>query len=245
MSILSKPFLPETRVKTVLMSYIEQEGRTALEKLGIDVITANPHNNLSVHVAHHPDMQFLHLKDNKCVVIDKSTSFLSKLKNLGFSIIEAENNYGKEYPFDIGLNVVILNGCVIGKTDYIDGQVKKELQDYKFINVSQGYTKCSVCIVNEHSLITEDESIYRKLKNNFDVLKIESNCVELKGYNYGFFGGCTGLIHKNLLAINGELKYHKSCNDIISFLKYRNVNFIELKAGSLCDIGSILPLEEQ
>ncbi len=228
----------------MIMSYVEQEGRATLEKLGVKVITTKPHINLPMQVAHHPDMQFLHIKDDKCVVIDKNMDFLSKLKNIGFSIIEAENNYSQEYPFDIGLNCIVLNGHVIGKIDYIDNCIKTELQNYKFINVSQGYTKCSVCIVDEHSLITEDESIYKKLKNDFDVLKIESNNVELKGYNCGFFGGCTGLIDKNLLAINGELKYHKSCKNITAFLKHRNVEFIELKAGNLTDIGSILPLEE-
>ncbi len=226
------------------MSYIEQEGRATLDKLDVDVVTVKPHSNLPMQAAHHPDMQFLHIKGNKCIVIDKNIDFLSKLENIGFSVIEAENHYSREYPFDIGLNCVILNGCVIGKIDYIDTRIKRELSDYKFINVSQGYTKCSVCIVDEHSLITEDESIYKNLKNDFDVLKIESNCIELKGYNCGFFGGCTGLIDKNLLAINGELKYHKSCNDIVSFLKHRNIEFIELKAGNLIDIGSIVPLEE-
>ena len=226
------------------MSYVEQEGRSSLEKLGIEVIPVKPHNTLPMQVAHHPDMQFLHLENNKCVVIDKNIDFLLKLKNIGFSVLVAENSYSQKYPFDIGLNCVILNGYVIGKTEYIDSCVKAELKDYKFIKVSQGYTKCSVCIVDEHSLITEDESIYKNLKNEFDVLKIESNCVELKGYNCGFFGGCTGLIDKNLLAINGELKYHKSYSNIVSFLKHRNVEFVELKAGNLTDIGSIVPLEE-
>lgn len=226
------------------MSCMEQEGRTTLEKLGIQVVSVKPYSNLPIHVSHHPDMQFLHIKDNTCVVINKNVDFLSKLKNIGFSVIEAQNDYRAEYPYDIGLNCVLLRDCVIGKIDYIDTSIKSALKDYKFINVSQGYTKCSVCIVDEHSLITEDESIYKKLKNDFDVLKIESNCVELKGYNCGFFGGCTSLIDKNLLAINGELKYHKSYKDITAFLKYRNVDFIELKAGNLSDIGSILPLEE-
>ena len=58
------------------MSYTEQEGRHTLEKLGIEVVTVEPHNNLPTQVAHHPDMQFLHIKDNKCIVIDKNTSFL-------------------------------------------------------------------------------------------------------------------------------------------------------------------------
>ena len=245
MGIISTPLIPENRVKTVLMSCVEKEGSATLEKMGVKVIETESNTALPEPVAHHPDMLFLHLKENLCAVINKKQSFVSNLEDIGFSVIEAKNRYYNEYPHDIGLNCLILGKAVIGNIAYIDSLVKETLNDYKFINVSQGYTKCSVCVVNEHSIITEDESIYNALKNNFDVLKIESGFVDLKGYNCGFFGGCTGLIDKNLLAVNGELKYHKSNTEIIKFLKERNVDILEIKKGNLTDIGSILPLEEK
>lgn len=228
-----------------MMSYVEEEGSKTLENMGIQVIKTQPHPCLSKPVAHHPDMIFSYIKENTCVVNDKNQSFVSSLKNIGFSILEAKNNYSEKYPNDIGLNCVIINDTVIGNIEFIDAVIKEQLSNYNFINVSQGYTKCSICIVNEHSLITEDESIYKSLKNQFDVLKIESGCVELKGYNCGFFGGCTGLIDKNLMAVNGELKYHKSNKQIIDFLRYRSIDVTELKKGNLTDIGSIIPLEEK
>ena len=244
MAIISTPWIPKSQIKSVLMSCMESEGDKTLENNGIKVIKTQPSPRLANPVSHHPDMLFLHLKENICVVNDKNHPFVSSLKNIGFSVIEAKNSYSERYPKDIGLNCVILNDMVIGNIDHIDDVVKEHLQNYQFINVSQGYTKCSICIADEHSLITEDESIYKTLKNQFDILKIESNSVELKGYNYGFFGGCTGLIDKNVMAINGELKYHKSCRQIISFLRYRNIDILELKRGNLVDIGSIIPLEE-
>ena len=120
-----------------------------------------------------------------------------------------------------------------------------EENNIKIINVNQGYCKCSICLINQNSIITEDQSICNALKDKFDVLKINSGYVQLKGYNYGFFGGCTGLIDKNTLAINGEIKYHKDKDEMISFLKERNVQLVELKSGYLEDIGSIIPLREE
>ena len=243
--MILKPFIPQNRVNAVLMSCEEKQGSATPQKLGIKVIETQPSEKLAPQVAHHPDMLFLHLKENLCVVIDKDLPFVSKLKAIGFTVFEGRNQYSRKYPHDIGLNCLILNNTVIGNIANIDNLVKELLSDHKFINVSQGYTKCSVCIINEHSLITEDESIYKALKNEFDVLKIDSGFVDLKGYNCGFFGGCTGLIDKNLLAVNGELKFHKSHKEIREFLKHRNVDILELKTGNLTDIGSILPLEEK
>ena len=227
------------------MSHTEKEGSACLENLGIRVIRANSSPDLALPVAHHPDMLFLHLKEKCCVVIDKKLSFVDNLEKIGFSVLQAKNSYNSKYPYDVGLNCLILNNKVIGNIDYIDSCIKERLNDYEFINVTQGYTKCSVCVIDEHSIITEDESIYKTLKNEFDVLKIDSGCVELKGYNYGFFGGCTGLIDKNVLAINGELQSHKSHRAIREFLKSKNVDILEIKKGKLTDIGSILPLEEK
>lgn len=239
------PLIPKKRVNSVLISHTEKEGSSVLEKMGITTIRTQSSSLLANPVAHHPDMLFLHLKGNICVVIDKNLPFVSMLENIGFTVLQAKNNYSERYPHDIGLNCLILGNTVVGNIEHIDKTIKEQLAEYNFINVSQGYTKCSVCVVNEHSLITEDESIHKALRNDFDVLKIDSGCVELNGYDYGFFGGCTGLIDKNILAVNGEVKYHKSYKDILGFLKHRNVDILELKTGNLKDIGSILPLEEK
>ena len=245
MGIISKPFIPEKSVKTILMSCEEKEGSATLQKLGIKVINTQPSPKLASPVAHHPDMLFLQLDSKTCVVIEKDLPFVSDVKEIGFTVIEAKNHYSSIYPNDIGLNCLILDKTVVGNIANIDEAVKEQLYDYKFVNVSQGYTKCSTCVINEHSLITEDESIYKTLKKDFDVLKIDSGFVDLKGYNCGFFGGCTGLIDKNLLAVNGELKFHKSHKEIMSFLKDRDIDILELRKGNLTDIGSILPLEEK
>ena len=70
------------------------------------------------------------------------------------------------------------------------------------INVSQGYSKCSLCIVNENSVITEDDGIAEVLKrHNMDVLKISAGDVLLSGLDYGFLGGLL------TLALIGTLDY--------------------------------------
>ena len=78
-----------------------------------------------------------------------------------------------------------------------------------------------------------------------DVLKIKKGDVKLQGMNYGFFGGATGKLSPDILAINGQLRYNSDKDIIISFLRNHNVHIVELKSGQVEDIGGVLPLLEE
>ena len=56
----------------------------------------------------------------------------------------------------------------------------------------------------------------------------------------GFIGGASGLLEKNLLAFNGDIKMHHDSEIIIDFCKNVHVDTICLNSGKLKDIGSIL-----
>lgn len=247
MSFIKNPNFPDKKVSHVLISHYALEAQKALKKLKITPILTDNCELFDNPVQSHPDMLFIHLKNNKCIVQRSSTDLVKKMSKLGFEVFLTKNNYTSSYPNDIGLNSTFIGNYLIGRVESID----KVLLDFalqnniKLINVNQGYSKCSICVVDENSIITEDESIYKTLKSKLDILKIESGSVLLNGYNYGFLGGCTGLINKNLLAINGEIKTHKNYNQISAFLKERKVEIISLKPGALEDIGSIIPIIEE
>ncbi len=113
------------------------------------------------------------------------------------------------------------------------------------IPVKQGYTKCSICIADENSIITDDESIFKSAQNYFDdILLISKGSVRLKEMNYGFIGGCTGKIDKNKIAFNGRIESHDDHNLIIDFLDRHNITAVELLNDRLTDIGSIIPVCE-
>ena len=63
------------------------------------------------------------------------------------------------------------------------------------VNVSQGYAKCSTCVVGEDAIITYDRGIAKAADAaGMDVLVIEPGHVDLPGYDTGFIGGASGLV---------------------------------------------------
>ncbi len=246
MKILKTPNLPKNKVSHVLISSDALISQNSLKKLDIIPILSNKCQLFDKPIQSHADMSFLHIKDNKCIVQESNDELVKKITNIGFDVYKTKNKYSNVYPNDVGINFAIIGNYLIGRLKSIDKTLLELCEEERFeiIDVNQGYSKCSICIIDENSIITEDESIYKALKNKIDVLKIDSNSVILKGYNYGFLGGCAGLISKKTLAINGDIKTHKNYSNILNFITNRDVNFISLKSGYLEDIGSILPLIE-
>lgn len=114
------------------------------------------------------------------------------------------------------------------------------------IPVKQGYSKCSICVVNESAVITDDESVFAAAGNFLnDVLFVSKGSIGLKGYNYGFIGGCSGKISDNKIAFNGRIESHTDSNQIIDFLQKHSVEPVELTNSKLLDIGGILPLMQR
>ena len=109
------------------------------------------------------------------------------------------------------------------------------------IDVPQGYTKCSIVIVDEDSVITCDQGIADVLAGYPDlaVLKVDPGHVRLDGYPYGFIGGTSGRIG-NELIFNGNLGAHPNFAAIVDFIESRGVTPKWFPEYQLTDIGSIL-----
>ena len=73
---------------------------------------------------------------------------------------------------------------------------------------------------------------------------VRKGSVKLKGFDYGFIGGCCGKIAEDTVAFCGNLKTHSDWLKIESFMKERGVYPLCLASGELIDIGSILPITE-
>ena len=117
--------------------------------------------------------------------------------------------------------------------------------DYIIINVKQGYSRCSICVINENSIITDDKSIFTAAGNFLnDAELISKGSILLNGYNYGFIGGCCGKLSKNEIGFNGMIESHKDYKKIIDILSRNNIKCTELCKTRLTDIGGIIPLTE-
>ena len=133
-----------------------------------------------------------------------------------------------------------IGNLFIHSVNYTDTNLLSLLKNKKLINVKQGYTKCSTCIVNNHAIITSDISIAKALSlEKIDVLLIPPGDILLPGLNYGFIGGATGLIEDNVLAFYGHLDYYLYGKEVLKFLNKHKVEPVFLRNGKLIDRGSI------
>ncbi|MCL1858355.1 MAG: hypothetical protein FWF92_03895 [Oscillospiraceae bacterium] len=234
-------------MKNIICSYkIDDEIEKNLINLSINPVKLRGFEKLnkSNPLNYHPDMLCFNLDKNKWIFYEKIYKInKSIIDKLNFEIIIADNPKLYQYPYDIGLNAVMFGDYLIGNVKYINKNILEYAKktNKKIIDVKQGYTKCSVCIVDENSIITSDESIYKKaIENNINVLLIKKGHIDLDSYEYGFIGGCSGLIDKNKLVFTGDITLHPNYKDIKSFCDNRKVEIISLSKKKLYDYGSLL-----
>ncbi len=239
--IIECPNLPSSNVTVCAVGQGNNETSTELEHLGVSVLTPVPCAVLEFPENTHADMLMLHLGGE--IVLSADQPALSKqLIEFKFSVLSLNVPLKAIYPDNI-----LLNAAVVGNRFFAHPLSIKQFEDmpFSFFPVRQGYAKCSACIVGENAVITEDENLYSVMTAaGLDVLKIGKGGVALNGMPYGFFGGATGKLSQDTLAINGELRYNTDSDSILSFLRNYRIDVISLKKGNPEDIGGILPLME-
>lgn len=236
------PNLPEGRV-TLAAAGNYPEIINSLNNEGIKTVSFEA-EALPEEICRHSDMLLCHIGD--CRIFAAPDLDTGKLSEAGFSVYISDRP-GAFYPDDVKLNVAVGKGHYIYNPLTIDDYLNEELILSGFIGipVKQGYSKCSVCFVTDKALITEDPSAYKALqKTAYDVLLISQGDIFLSEKHSGFFGGSSGKISADTLAVAGELKYHKDGEEIERFCRAHGVKIKELKKGRIIDIGSILPLTE-
>ena len=242
---IKQPNLPDKKISLAALSCNFSGIIAALNNFSIKTIKIYNNQKLDGGVRSHADMNILHLGENKIIANREQGEAVKQLKSFGFEIIYPDNIIKKDYPDNVALNSVIINDKVICKYNNTEKKLKEFItkKNYRVIDVKQGYSKCSVCIVNENSIITSDESIKSKaVEAGLNVLKISSGYIKLPGYDYGFIGGCSGFIDKNKLAFTGNVFFHPDGKRIADFCNNLNVEIICLSDDLLVDVGSIIPL---
>lgn len=176
-------------------------------------------------ISSHPDVLHCHLKEGRV--------FHGNPDNLG-----------PEYPRD-----VLYNACSTGKyfvhnLKYTAPELLAEAENIglEMINVPQGYAKCSICVVDEDSVITYDRGIAAACALRapaLNVLLVSPGHIELPGYATGFIGGTGGRIGRAVL-FNGDLSAHPDFTQIKEFIESRGLECVWFTDIPLTDIGSII-----
>lgn len=228
-------------MKNLIIDFrIHNKEKEYLVSLGYNLLICPPSNLLYEAVCGHPDM-LMHISSNSIIVHkDMNGEFIRKLVLLNYKVLKSNSALQTKYPYNISLNSLSIDNLFVHSVNFTDTNLLSLSKNKKIINVNQGYTKCSTCIVNDHAIITSDVSIAKALSlEKIDVLLIPPGDILLPGLNYGFIGGATGLLEDNVLAFYGHLDHYLYGKEVWIFLNKHKVDPVFLRDGKLIDRGSI------
>lgn len=215
----------------------------AIENLGHNTIKAETVKTFHLPEQKHADMQVLPI-NNDIFILQECEVLKEKLKNKSLHL--CNKNVGKSYPENIILNFLYLNNKLYGKMSAIDDSLLSycTLNNIERINVNQGYTRCSVLVINDNAVITSDISLKKAFEaNGVDVLLISSGSIVLDGFDYGFIGGASGCLDNNTIIFFGNIKNHPDYNSIKNFcIKYKKNMEILCEHLPLTDIGGMVKI---
>ena len=155
-----------------------------------------------------------------------------KFEALGYTLTQAGNIPGFYTDIDTGKPGPAL--VIMGELDALDIANHPESVN--------GMTHCC----GHHAQCAAMLGIAAALQpHGFDVLPLSKGDVFLSERHYGFFGGASGKIAPETLAINGSLRTHRDGERIAAFLKKHGIEPLELHSGQIADVGGILPLTEE
>lgn len=226
---------------------ITMEELNNLEKLNVNTIVVPRTSKVYEAIDGHPDIQLNILRNNSSnqIIIQKDMGehFKEILNRNHIKYIVSKNSLSHTYPGDIILNSLILDKYFIHNLKHTDENLLKSQESKILINVSQGYSKCSVLPVRNNALITSDKGIFNSLKEySFDILLIPPEDILLPSLNYGFIGGVGGMISDDRMAFFGELENYRYGEEVKNFLYKYDVKPVSLRKGKLIDRGSLLTL---
>lgn len=239
------PFIPLKKARFVLVAgNADQEIINSLDSLGLEVIPTIRCQEVYDSIAYHPDIVIHPINHNTLIIAPNVFDYYKeRLGKFNLKIIKGESPLTSKYPGNIAYNVGRLSKAAIHNFKYTDPVLKYylEKEDLELINVKQGYSKCSMAIIGQDKIITADQAIYKKLSHlAYDCLLIQPGHIELEGQDYGFIGGSSGNLSKDLVVFAGSLDLHPDKEKIRKFIKEnkKEVKFLSNKA--LKDLGTII-----
>ena len=242
---LINPNIPINKVSTMFADIDDNALKSAFDKLSIKVVSVTKNPLLDQPVSKHADI-LCNYVGKSTFLVDKNQVELCKFikNNNGKSVII--ENIQSPYPNDCLLNFADIGDYIICNKSILTEDIVKILPDKPIIDVKQGYSKCSVCICGHNTIVTDDKSVYNAVLqyDSINSLLIKKGSIRINKYDYGFIGGCCGLVDKNLLLFNGDLSLHSDFDKIKNFLYDNGINYIDIKGKPLTDIGSIIPIME-
>ena len=247
---VSSPNLPESCSCLIYGEKYAEILKEPLESRHIASIFLPDNPDIDPRLSGHADLSVLHAggKSLYLAMYLMGSAFETCLQQHSAQLVYPMLRQDVDYPLDAQFNCCIIGKHVIhnpktASPDIVDYLTKKA--DIKKIICRQGYSRCAVCVVDRHSIITADRGIAAAARaNGLQVLLIRPGHIRLEGFAYGFIGGAAFKLTSDQLAFTGRLDAHPDSDAILSFLAERSVEPLYLTEEPVFDMGSAIPIFE-
>ena len=183
-----------------------------LKELGYNLIEIKQSEKVYAEISAHVDIFTCKIGD-KLIIEPSQYNYIKSQAIDRKNVIQGNEEIETRYPLDIKYNVCIIGNKAIHNFAYTDTKIKEQLEKQKFeiLNTTQGYTNCSIAVIDDNSAIVTDKGLYKILqKHNIDVLYLEYEpdikLLKVNGYSEkkGFIGGVISRID-NQIIVSGDL----------------------------------------
>ena len=233
-----------TNKKVIIDKRMRKLEKKRIQDMGYEIIESPTNKNVYSEISSHVDIFVCRVKDE--IIVEPTQNF-KDISNLVFG----EEKVLMQYPQDIKYNVCIIGNFAIHNLKYTDKILKQKLIDngFELVNTTQGYTNCSIAVIDENSAIVTDKGLNKILqKHGIETLYLnnELNIKLLNGNKYsnkkGFIGGCISRIG-NKIMVFGELEKIDPENKIRKFIQERNLEIIDFNGLDIIDYGGLIEVE--
>lgn len=233
-----------TNKKVIIDKRMRKIEKKRIQDMGYEIIEIPTNKNVYSEISSHVDIFVCRVKDE--IIVEPTQNF-KDISNLVFG----EEKVLMQYPQDIKYNVCIIGNLAIHNLKYTDKILKQKLIDngFELVNTTQGYTNCSIAVIDENSAIVTDKGLNKILqKHGIETLYLnnELNIKLLNGNKYsnkkGFIGGCISRIG-NKIMVFGELEKIDPENKIRKFIQERNLEIIDFNGLDIIDYGGLIEVE--
>ncbi len=227
-----------------------------IASLGYEVIDNEFNLNTYDEISAHTDIYYLKV-DNMVFAAPE------KKDKVPFKVLNCVTEIGEKYPQDIPYNVGIVGKNAVHNFKYTDNIVKFYLErhEYNLLQVEQGYSNCSMCVLDNNSCITTDLGIAKVLlDNNVDVLYVTEPDIKLlkrtnsifnkqsqMSFTYsdmsGFIGGAMAKF-EDTVVLFGDVNNLINGNKIKKYIESKGLKFHYFEGLDVIDYGGVLEVED-
>ena len=237
-------------MKIIIDERMRQIEKAKLKELGYEIIEIKKNDKIYQEISSHVDIFVCQTQEKIIIEPSQFNNIKESLQDENIQLIQGSEEIKRRYPYDIKYNVCTIGKRALHNFKYTDSTLKEELikQGYELINTTQGYTNCSIAVIEENSAIVTDKGLYKILKkHNIDVLYLEYE-PEIKlldsgeySNRNGFIGGAVSRIGDKIIVF-GDLNKIDINGTIREFINQKGIKIIDFQGLDVIDYGGIVEI---